>query len=53
MPRFDERIDPIASLSDSMDSTHMSEEAKHKLSNVLSSLFTDKSTTSSTEQKLE
>lgn len=53
MPRYDERIDPIASLSESMDSTHMSEEAKHKLSNVLSSMFTDDSKSNTSEQKFQ
>lgn len=53
MPRYDERIDPYASLTNSMDATHMTEEAKHKLSNVLSSMFTDNSQTNSNEQKLQ
>jgi hypothetical protein len=53
MPRYDERIDPIASLSDSMESTHMTEEAKHKLSNLLSSMFTDDTASDSIERKLQ
>jgi hypothetical protein len=41
MPKYDETIDPYASQVDGVDHTHMTEEAKQKLSNVLSSLFTD------------
>jgi hypothetical protein len=50
MPRYDERIDPYASLTNSMDNTHMTEEAKHKLSNLLSSMFTDNNTEKSNNQ---
>jgi uncharacterized protein YfkK (UPF0435 family) len=53
MPKYDERIDPIASLSDSMELTHMTEEAKHKLSNVFSSIFTDNTVSDSNEHKLQ
>jgi hypothetical protein len=53
MPKYDERIDPYASLTNSMDETHMTEEVKHKLSNVLSSMFTDNSQTNANEQKLQ
>lgn len=53
MPKYDERIDPIAALSDSMDSTHMTEDTKHKLSNVLSSIFTDTNGVKSSEQKFQ
>jgi hypothetical protein len=53
MPKYDERMDPYASLTDSMDETHMTEEVKHKLSNVLSSMFTDSSQSNPSEQKLQ
>lgn len=50
MTRYDERIEPYASLSDSMDSTHMSEESKSKLSNLLSSMFNDDSSKETKDQ---
>jgi hypothetical protein len=53
MPKYDERIDPNASLVESMDVTHMTEETKHKLSNVLTSMFTDKNTANSKDQKFQ
>jgi hypothetical protein len=51
MTKYDERIDPYASLNNSMDATHMTEEAKNKLSGVLSSMFNDSSKANSNEQK--
>lgn len=53
MPKYDERIDPYASLTNSMEPTHMTDEAKHKLSNMLSSMFADNSQTKSNDQKLQ
>jgi CTP synthase (UTP-ammonia lyase) len=43
MTKYDERIDPYASLTNSLEPTHMSERAKSKLSNILSSMFDDNS----------
>ena len=53
MPKYDERIDPYASLTNSMDATHMTDQVKHKPSNVLSSIFTDNTAANSNEQKLK
>ncbi len=53
MPKYDERIDPNAALTNSLDATHMTEETKHKLNNVLSSMFTEKNTINSADQKFE
>jgi CTP synthase (UTP-ammonia lyase) len=43
MTKYDERIDPYASLTNSLEPTHMSEKSKAKLSNILSSMFDDNS----------
>lgn len=44
MPKYDETIDPYASQMDNMDQTHLTDEARKKISNVFNSIFTGNST---------